>query len=419
MEKKFKFSKAFLPCAIFSILVIIAGVVGIFVRGINFSIDFVPGLVEEVRVASAAAEVTYNGSATVNVELDSTGLSLVISGAGADNETKTFTFGQKPTVSDMVNALNNVSGINAKVVGAGSADSYGIFVNSMVTSRLSSTPYKLYVPSENSVSVDDVRSAVSALDVSVKAMGTEADRSFQIRAKVSKDNEENSQELQNKILSALQAKFGAENVPVIRQDFVGSNWSSSLLTRSILLAVLTIFLIWLYATIRFHWDFALGSIVALIHDFLIMFTFISWFQIEFSTTTLAAVLTIFGYSINATVVILDRLRFNIKNTKATNFNQILDKSLNETLSRSIITTVTTLFASLSLWIFTTGSIETFAIVLTIGLLSGCYSSMFISSGFISWTRRNWQNGEWANHTKPHPNKKAPVAEKKTAALDAE
>lgn len=407
MKTNFKFSKAFLPCAILSAIIIIAGVAGIFVRGINFSIDFVPGLVEEVRIAPTAAEVTYNGPATVNVELDGTSLSLVISGAGVDNETKTFTFGQNPTVTDMVNALNTVSGVSAKVLNSGSVDSYGIFVNSMVTARLSSTPYKLYVPAENSVSVDEVREAVSALDVSVKEMGTDSDRSFQIRAKVSKDNDESSQELQDKILSALQTKFGKENVPVVRQDFVGSNWSASLLQRSIILALLTIFLIWLYATIRFHWDFALGAIIALVHDFLIMFTFITWFQIEFSTTTLAAVLTIFGYSINATVVILDRVRFNLKNLKVTSFNEIMDKSLNETLTRSIITTVTTLFASLSLWIFTTGSIETFAIVLTIGLLSGCYSSMFISSGFISMVRRNWKP-EYGVHTRAHAAKKVSV-----------
>ena len=393
MKRQFKFNKAFLPCAIFSTLVIIAGIVGIFVRKINFSIDFVPGLVEEIRIAPAAAELTYTGTSTVNVELDSSSLSLVITGAGAENETKTFTFGQNPTVADMVNALNGVPGVSAKVVGSSGADSYGIFVNSMVTARLSDRPYKLYVPSGDAVSVDDIRDAVSALDVSVKEIGTEVDRGFQIRAKVSKDDETSSQELQEKIISALQAKFGKDNVPVVKQDFVGSQWSSSLMSRSILLAVLTIFLIWLYATIRFSWDFALGAIVALVHDCLIMFTFITWFQLEFSTTTLAAILTIFGYSINATVVILDRLRYNIKNLETKSFRDILNKSLNDTLSRSIITTVTTLFASISLWVFTTGSIRVFAIVLTIGLISGCYSSMFISSGFISLTRRNWVPGQ--------------------------
>lgn len=389
MKKNFKFSKAFLPCAIFSLVIIITGVVGLFVRGVNFSIDFVPGLIEEIRVAPAAAEITYTGSSAVNVELDSTSLSLVITGAGVDNETKTFSFGQNPTVSDMVNALNTVSGVSAKLIGSGSVDSYGIFVNSMVTSRLSSTPYRLYVPSGDSVSVDDVRDAVSALDVSVKAMGTDANRSFQIRAKVDKDDETSSQDLQSSILSALQSKFGVDNVPVIRQDFVGSQWSSSLLASSIWMAIGTIFLIWLYAAIRFKPALAFGAVIALLHDCLVMFAFITWFQLEFSTTTLAAILTIFGYSINATVVILDRLRFNIKNMESKNFINILDQSLNDTLGRSIITTVTTLFAAISLWVFTTGSIRTFAIVLTIGLLSGCYSSIFISSGFIALVRRNW------------------------------
>lgn len=410
MKKIIKFNKAFLPCAILSICIIIAGVVGMFVRGINFSIDFVPGLVEEVRVAPCAMEITYNGSASVAVEMDNTSLSLVISGAGADNETRSFTFGENNTVSKMASALSGVDGVTAKVIEQGDRDSYDLFANSVATARLSSdVPYKMYVPSVNPVSIEEVRDALANLDVSVKELGGVSDRSFQIRTKIQKDDTTSSQELQTKIISALQAKFGSSNVPVVKQDFVGSSWSSKLLGTSILLSVLTLLLIWGYATIRFHWDFALGAVIALIHDFLIMFTFISWFQIEFSTTTLAAVLTIFGYSINATVVILDRMRENIRTLQAKNFTDIINTSLSGTLSRSIITTVTTLFASISLWVFTTGSIETFAIVLTIGLISGCYSSIFISSGFINWTRRKWQGGEWAKHTRPHPEKKAKLS----------
>ncbi|MBR7080649.1 MAG: protein translocase subunit SecF [Treponema sp.] len=407
MKKIIKFNKAFLPCAILSLCVIIAGVVGMFVRGINFSIDFVPGLVEEVRVAPCDMEITYSGSASVSVEIDNTSLSLVISGAGADNETRSFTFGENNTVSKMASALSTVDGVTATVIEQGDRDSYDLFANSVATARLSSdVPFKMYVPSVNPVTIDEVREALSNLDVSVKELGGVTDRSFQIRAKTSKDENTSSQELQSSIISALQSKFGTNNVPVVKQDFVGSSWSSSLLLRSIILSVVTVFLIWLYATIRFHWDFALGAVIALIHDFLIMFTFISWFQIEFSTTTLAAVLTIFGYSINATVVILDRMRENIKTMQTKNFTDIINASLSGTLSRSIITTITTLFASISLWVFTTGSIQCFAIVLTIGLISGCYSSIFISSGFINWTRRKWQGGEWAKHTRPHPEKKA-------------
>lgn len=401
MKTIHKFSKAFLGCAIFSAIVIAFGIVGVCVRHINFGIDFEPGLIEEVRVAPTAIEVTYSGAATVNMEMSATGIDVVISGTGAENETRTFTFGQNPTVEAIVASLNSVEDIHAVLRKSGSADSYGLFTNSAATSRLSSdVPYRLYVQSQDLVvTVDDIREAVKDLGVNVKPLGTEENRSFQIRAKAAEDD--TNQKLQENITNALQNAFGNDNVAIIKTDFVGSTFSKSLMLKSILLALLTVVLIWLYATVRFHWDFALGAIVALIHDFLIMFTFISWFQIEFSSTTLAAVLTIFGYSINATVVILDRVRSNMKiMTEAKKFNEILDKSLTDTLSRSIITTVTTLFASIALWVFTDGAIKTFAIVLTIGLISGCYSSLFISSGFISMVRRNWENGENAERVAP-------------------
>ena len=94
------------------------------------------------------------------------------------------------------------------------------------------------------------------------------------------------------------------------------------------------------------------------------------------------------------------MRENLKFVKTRDFRDILDRSLSDTLSRSIITTVTTLFASISLLVFTTGSIHDFAIVLTIGLLSGCYSSLFISSGFIAFMRRHWEPGENADRVRP-------------------
>ena len=397
------FSKAFPACAIASAAIIVFGIAGIIVRGINFGIDFVPGLVEEVRIAPAAIELTYKGSAGVSVETSNVALDLVISGTGAENETKSFTYGQNATVQDMANALNTVEGVTAKVLASGSADSYGIYLDSASTARLSfDQPMRLYVSdAANNVSIDEVRASLSSQNVSVKELGDAANRSFQIRAAISKGDDASIETLQQAITGSLKDKFGANNIAIVKTDFVGSSFSSSNAWKSIVLAVVTLFAILFYATIRFHWDFALGAIIALIHDCMIMFAFISWTQVEFSTTSFAAVLTIFGYSINATVVILDRVRENIKLVDTKDFKVILDTSISDTLSRSVITTVTTLFASVSLLVFTSGSIRDFAQILTVGLISGCYSSMFISSGFISWARRSWQPGEWANHVKPH------------------
>lgn len=397
------FSKAFPACAIASAAIIVFGIAGIIVRGINFGIDFVPGLVEEVRIAPAAIELTYKGSAGVSVETSNVALDLVISGTGAENETKSFTYGQNATVQDMANALNTVEGVTAKVLASGSADSYGIYLDSASTARLSfDQPMRLYVSdAANNVSIDEVRASLSSQNVSVKELGDAANRSFQIRAAISKDDDASIETLQQAITGSLKEKFGSDNIAIVKTDFVGSSFSASNAMKSVVLALVTLLAIWIYATVRFHWDFAMGSIIALVHDCLIMFAFISWTQVEFSTTSFAAVLTIFGYSINATVVILDRVRENIRLVDTKDFNVILDTSISGTLSRSVITTVTTLFASVSLLVFTSGSIRDFAQILTVGLISGCYSSMFISSGFISWARRNWQPGEWANHVKPH------------------
>lgn len=431
-----KFSKGFMPCAIFSCVLILSGVFAFLTKGINYGLDFAPGLMEEIRIAPAALELEYTGNASVEVKLTKTRLDLVISGVSVDNETRTYNFSDYATVASLADALADVTALSATVCGSPDASTFSIYADSASSARLGSgNVYRLYVPdTESTVTSNEIREVLSEFKVSVKDLGTAEERSFQIRANAEKEEaadvsveaavedgaeseeapaaepveEKTSKGLVDLINETLDAKYGAENVAVVSTDYVSSSLSSSLAVKSVLLAIVTIFLIWVYATIRFHWDFALGAVIALIHDFLIMFTFISWTQVEFSVTTLAAVLTIFGYSINATVVILDRMRENIRFAQSKNFVDIVNKSVSDTFGRSVITTVTTLFAAIALLVFKTGSIHNFAVVLTVGLLSGCYSSMFISSGFISFIRRNWKP-EYQGHVHmPKPKKEVTI-----------
>ncbi|MCR5171568.1 MAG: protein translocase subunit SecF [Treponema sp.] len=230
---------------------------------------------------------------------------------------------------------------------------------------------------------DNVADVLAKKDIkaSVKAVG-DAD-SYQIRT-----GEDESAE--SKIKAALSAAYGEANVVVEQSQAISAQFSSSLIKNSIILVLATLVLIFLYTLIRFKWDFALASVLAIIHDALIMITFLSWSGLEFTTTSIAAILTIIGYSINATVVILDRVRSDMKVVEAKSFTDILNSALTGTLSRSIITTVTTLFAVMSLVIYTTGDIKNFAIALVVGLISGCYSSMFIAGSFIDAVRKNWK-----------------------------
>ena len=389
MKKVIHFSKVFLPCAIFSLALIILGIVGFCTKGINLGLDFKPGLIEELRIAPVAVEVTYSGNAKATIDLERDRADVVISGTGAENQTASFLYSSYPTVKELADALNTVEGVSAKVLSSGDESSYKIFVNSAVSTQLTKDAFRIYAKNAE-VSIDEVRTALDGVKgVSIKALGTGETKSVQIR--MAADSEEDSSAvLQATIIEKLGNAFGSEKIAIIKTDFIGSSFSKTLATKSIILLLCTVILIWAYAAFRFHWDFALGSVVALFHDILIMFTFIVWTQMEFTTTVLAAVLTLVGYSINATVVILDRVRFNLKTVKVNKFSELIDSALSDTLGRSIITTVTTLFAVVSLFVFTTGSIKDFALALIVGLISGCYSSIFISSGFISLLRKNWK-----------------------------
>ena len=399
MKKTINFNKGFLPAAILSCVLIAFGIVGFCVKGVNLGLDFRPGLIEEIRVASPVAEISYNGAAKVSMDLSAGQMDIIISGTGADNETRSINFAVYKTVAEVAAEVNKISNVNMTVKN-GSYDSTKLFLNSAVTNQLTPTPIYIYPAGTSETTTDSIRAALGEAGGNIKQLGTGADASYQIRMGVSEGDAQN--EIQSSINEKLYKAFGKEKVAIVKTDFIGAGMSKSTTIKSIIMFIAVVGLIWLYATIRFHWDFALGSVIALLHDTLIMFTFIIWTQMEFSSTVLAAVLTIVGYSINATVVILDRIRYNLKMMpEAKNFNEILNKSLSDTFTRSVLTTVTTLFAVVSLFVFTSGSIKDFSLAMIVGLICGMYSSIFISSGFISASRKNWKPEYGVHHSLKH------------------
>ena len=396
MKRTISFNKGFIPCTIISAVIILFGIVGVFTKGINFGLDFKPGLIEEVRVAEPVAEITYDGAAKIALDLSAGQMDLVITGTSANNETRSFNFAVYNTVALLADEVNKVDGVNMTVKN-GSYDTTKLFLNSAVSTVLSNEALYIYPAGTSEITTDDIREALSEDNIAIKQLGSGADASYQIHMGINEGDVQN--ELQSSVNEKLYTKFGKENVAIVKTDFIGSGMSKSTTRKSIVMFICVIVLIWAYAAIRFHWDFALGSVIALLHDVLIMITFITWSGMEFSVTVLAAVLTIVGYSINATVVILDRIRYNLKlMTDAKKFNDILNKALSDTFTRSVLTTVTTLFAVLSLFIFTTGSIKDFSLALIVGLISGMYSSIFISSAFISLSRKNWKPEYGVHHS---------------------
>ncbi len=396
MKKIYNFNKFFIPAVIISAVIIIAGVVSIAVQGINFGIDFRPGMIEEVQIAPTAIELTYVGSSTVSVETSAQKVDFVVTGVGAENETISFAYVDYATIGELTAAMNTVSGVTARAAVASSVTAADLFGSSAQSSVLSAGTYRLhYAPTgAETVSIEAVRKLFEgSTQYSVKQVGDVSENTFQIRAGDDGSDSEASKNIQNAIVEKFNAAFGESNVAVSKTDFVGSQFSDSLAKKSIWLAIGTLLLIFAYSAFRFKWDFALGAVIAVVHDALIMLAFMSLTQMEFVSISLAAILTIIGYSINASVVILDRVRENSRTIKAKNFVEIMNLSLTETLSRSIITTVTTLLAVAALYFFTTDSMKDFALALIVGMISGAYSSIFILGAFVCLCRKHWTPSE--------------------------
>jgi len=166
-----------------------------------------------------------------------------------------------------------------------------------------------------------------------------------------------------------------------RSEFVGPTVSSELLWKGFQAVSFALFAILIYIWLRFEWQFGFGAVVALTHDVLFTLGVLSLFNIEFSLSTIAAVLTIAGYSINDTVVIFDRVRENLRKYKKLELIDLFNMSINNTLSRTVMTSITTLLALTSLYIFGGEVIKPFALTMIIGVLIGTYSSIFIKEPF--------------------------------------
>ena len=226
--------------------------------------------------------------------------------------------------------------------------------------------------STKNTSISELREILSSNynDVSLQEFGNE--NTILIRLQ-NKSNQE-SIETVNTVKNLIQDKV----IEFRRSEFVGPTISSELLYRGFQAVSFALISILIYIWLRFEWQFGFGAVVALTHDVLFTLGLLSILNIEFSLATIAAILTIAGYSINDTVVIFDRVRENLRKYKKLDLIDLFNLSVNNTLSRTVMTSVTTLLALLSLFIFGGEVIRPFALTMIIGVVIGTYSSVFIA-----------------------------------------
>ena len=229
--------------------------------------------------------------------------------------------------------------------------------------------------------IEGIRKTVESLgyaDSQVQSFGTAQD--VLIRLPAQKGS--NAAQMSTRVTDALKTQDAS--LTVKRIEFVGPQVGEELAHDGLTALLFVVIGIMIYLAIRFEWKFALAAIIANLHDVIIILGFFAFFQWEFSLSVLAAVLAVLGYSVNESVVIFDRIRENFRKMRKASTTEVIDNAITSTISRTIITHGSTQIMVLSMLIFGGPTLHYFALALTIGILFGIYSSVFVAAAIAMW-----------------------------------
>ena len=266
----------------------------------------------------------------------------------------------------------------------------GTFISLMVNNLNYGIDFKggilleLRSKNSNSPNINELREKISTLnagEVSIQNFGKDTD--FLVRIQKQEGDQKEQITMIEKVKSLTDKDY-----TVRRSEFVGPVVGDELKTAGIYAVLLALLSIMIYIWFRFEWQFSIAAILALIHDVLTTVGLFSVLQLEFNLATIAAILTTAGYSINDTVVIFDRVRENLRRYKSKTHYFIYNKSINETLSRTVITSVTTLLALLIIFFFGGAVLSDFALAMIWGVIIGTFSSIFVAVSLLTYFNIN-------------------------------
>lgn len=230
-------------------------------------------------------------------------------------------------------------------------------------------------------SIADVRAHLASAGMSdsvVQTFGAASDIVVRIPPR---SKEESNAEITTEVLQALQKGVEGE-ITMRRVEFVGPQVGDDLTEQGVLAVIYSLFGIFFYVMFRFQWRFSVGAVVATVHDVFVCMGFLSLFQVEFDLTAVAALLAVIGYSVNDTVVVFDRIRENFPRMLKALPRDVVNASINQTLSRTLMMSLTVLLTLIALYLFGGKVIHSFAVTLIVGVVVGTYSSIYIASASL-------------------------------------
>ena len=254
---------------------------------------------------------------------------------------------------------------------------------------------------QNKIEISEVRSSLNSLslgDIQVQEFGS--DKNLLIRI----EQQQGGDQIQQNVLEIVKQKLTSdisETINFRRTEVVGPKVSGELIQSGTIAILVAVFAMLIYIWLRFEWQFSLGAVIALLHDVILTIGVFCLTQLEFNLPIIAAILTIVGYSMNDTVVVYDRVRENLRKFRSKEITSLLNLSINETLSRTIVTSVTTLLALVSLYIFGGEVIKGFTFAMIWGVLVGTYSSIFVAAPLLTYldVKREWNTTTAVDSTK--------------------
>jgi preprotein translocase subunit SecF len=243
-------------------------------------------------------------------------------------------------------------------------------------------------PAAVTADIGDVRDALTEIEgVDLQVVGPPASQQFSVKVIAPGEDASFQNRMEDRLSELLGEAFGIENLEIQSSDFVGPRYSRELAGQTVSIVLVAMLLILIYTTFRFKIRYATAAVLCLIHDTLIMMGVIAVFRLEVTTVTIAAIMTIIGYSLNDTIVIFDRVRENQELMRDSDLAVILNTSITQSMGRTLLTSLTTLLAVATIFIFGTGDIKNFALSLMVGVVVGTYSTVFIASPVVlGWSR---------------------------------
>lgn len=251
----------------------------------------------------------------------------------------------------------------------------------------------------------------NALRAVVEKQGTAVKEIRPLLAREGQDREYTviTQGTGDKIGSALREKYGADQIEVVRTDYVGPQVGKQLRIDGILAVVYAIGMILVYVGFRFDFRFSPGVVIAIVHDAIITLGYFVVSRREFNLTSVTVILTVVGYSVNDTIVIYDRIRENAKKHKGKPLRDLINLSINEMLGRTILTSGATALSLLGLILYGVGTIQDFALAMLVGIISGTYSTWYIASPMTIWLEEHMAQRKALEEAKPKQKKGEPAA----------